>query len=77
MFFSNAQREGVKADNPGIAFGDVGKILGQRWKELSAEDKVPYEAQAAEDKQRYEEQMRAYKAAGAGGGGDEGAAGDE
>jgi hypothetical protein len=24
----------------------VGKLLGEEWKELSAEDKAPYEAQA-------------------------------
>ncbi len=41
MFFSSAQRESVKADNPGIAFGEVGKILGERWKALTPEDKAP------------------------------------
>lgn len=54
MFFSQDQRESVKADNPGIAFGEVGKVLGQRWKELSEADKKPYEEKAAKDKvQRY------------------------
>ena len=41
MFFSQAQRESVKADNPGIAFGEIGKVLGERWKALSAEGKAP------------------------------------
>ncbi|XP_043807156.1 FACT complex subunit SSRP1 isoform X2 [Manihot esculenta] len=36
MFFSQMERENVKKSNPGIAFGDVGKILGDRWKQLSA-----------------------------------------
>lgn len=31
----------------------VGKLLGEEWKALSAEDKVQYEAQAAKDKERY------------------------
>jgi hypothetical protein len=28
----------------------VGKVLGQRWKELSAEDRKPYDQQAEQDK---------------------------
>lgn len=30
----------VKADNPGIAFGEVGKKIGEMWAKLSADDKV-------------------------------------
>lgn len=52
MFFSQAERSKVLADNPGIAFKDIGKQLGERWKALSKEDKEPYEAQAKEDKER-------------------------
>jgi structure-specific recognition protein 1 len=51
----------------------VGKLLGEEWKKLSAEDKAPYEAQAAKDKERYAAAMADYKAAG---GGADGAAGD-
>lgn len=35
------------------AWCQVGKLLGEEWKALSAEDKVQYEAQAAKDKERY------------------------
>ena len=62
----------------------VGKLLGEEWKALSAEDKAPYEAQAAKDKERYAAAMAEYKASGAaaaaaegeeaGGGGEEEAA---
>uniref|UniRef100_A0A1D1ZTD4 FACT complex subunit SSRP1 n=1 Tax=Auxenochlorella protothecoides TaxID=3075 RepID=A0A1D1ZTD4_AUXPR len=61
MFFSQDQRESVKADNPGIAFGEVGKVLGQRWKELSEADKKPYEEKAAKDKERYEKEKSSYE----------------
>jgi structure-specific recognition protein 1 len=44
----------------------VGKLLGEEWKKLSAEDKAPYEAQAAKDKERYAAAMADYKAAGGG-----------
>lgn len=30
--------QNVKRDNPGIAFTEIGKILGERWKGLSGED---------------------------------------
>lgn len=65
MYFSNANRERVKTANPGIPFGQVGKLLGEEWKALSAEDKVQYEAQAAKDKERYAAAMADYKASGA------------
>ncbi|CCU81896.1 high mobility group protein [Blumeria hordei DH14] len=35
MFFANEQRENVRLENPGITFGQVGKMLGERWKALS------------------------------------------
>eukprot|EP00882_Tetradesmus_deserticola_P011967 GHRQ01012666.1.p1 GENE.GHRQ01012666.1~~GHRQ01012666.1.p1 ORF type:complete len:645 (+),score=367.82 GHRQ01012666.1:668-2602(+) len=66
MFFSNSNRDRIKTDNPGIPFGQVGKLLGEEWKKLSPEDKAPYEAQAAKDKQRYAAAMAEYKAAGGG-----------
>merc|ERR1712080_579528 len=32
MFFANEQRDKVREDNPGIKFGEVGKMLGEKWK---------------------------------------------
>ncbi|CAD0114270.1 unnamed protein product [Aureobasidium uvarum] len=42
--------------------GDVGKILGEKWKSLNEKQKTPYEAKAAADKKRYEEEKAAYTA---------------
>ncbi|KAG9685744.1 hypothetical protein KCU81_g5452, partial [Aureobasidium melanogenum] len=64
MFFANEQREKVREENPGIKFGDVGKILGEKWKSLNEKQKTPYEAKAAADKKRYEEEKAAYTAGG-------------
>ncbi|KAF3911748.1 hypothetical protein AA313_de0205719 [Arthrobotrys entomopaga] len=64
MFFANEQRENVRSENPGIAFGQVGKVLGERWKALSDKQRAPYEAKAAADKQRYEDEKKAYQAGG-------------
>lgn len=51
----------------GIAFGEVGKLLGERWKAMSAEDKAPYDELANKDKARYASEMRIYKQGAAGG----------
>jgi structure-specific recognition protein 1 len=41
MIFSNAKRAEVKEKNPDIAFGEVGRKLGEMWNALSeAEKKV-------------------------------------
>ena len=56
----------VKADIPGIAFTDVTKELGARWKALDADGRAEYDEQAVTDKQRYQQEMAAYKAQQAG-----------
>ncbi|EPQ63376.1 High-mobility group non-histone chromatin protein, partial [Blumeria graminis f. sp. tritici 96224] len=60
MFFANEQRENVRLENPGITFGQVGKMLGERWKALSEKQRIPYTDMAMKDKTRYEEQMANY-----------------
>ena len=59
MFFSSAERERVKAENPEASFGELGKILGARWKEMDDAAREPYVAKAAEDKARYEREKAA------------------
>lgn len=61
MFFSQSERENVKKSHPGIPFTEVGKVLGERWNKLSAEEKEPYEAMSKADKKRYNEQITGYK----------------
>ena len=60
MFFANEQRENVREENPNATFGEVGKRLGERWKALSDKQRAPYEAKAAADKKRYEDEKAAY-----------------
>ncbi|KAK2068675.1 hypothetical protein P8C59_003304 [Phyllachora maydis] len=62
MFFANEQRDNVREENPGVSFGQVGKILGERWKALSDKQRTPYETKAAADKKRYEDEKQAYNA---------------
>ncbi|KAF2316234.1 hypothetical protein GH714_041575 [Hevea brasiliensis] len=58
---SGDEKKNVKKSNPGIAFGEVGKVLGDRWKQLSAEEKEPYEAKARADKKRYKDEVSGYR----------------
>lgn len=62
MFFASENREVVRTENPGIAFGQIGRLLGERWRGLSAEEKEPYEKKAANDKKRYESEKAQYAA---------------
>jgi len=60
MFFANEQRENVRVENPGITFGQVGKVLGERWKALNDKQRKPYEDKAKADKERYENEKASY-----------------
>lgn len=42
------------------ATGQVGKVLGERWKALNMKQREPYEAKAKTDKQRYEDEKASY-----------------
>ncbi|TFK19364.1 hypothetical protein FA15DRAFT_674486 [Coprinopsis marcescibilis] len=60
MFFSQDWRERIKAENPDAGFGEVGKLLGAKWKELDEEEKKPYVELANKDKERAENEKNAY-----------------
>ncbi len=60
MLFGNKNRAAIKAANPDIAFGAVGRILGEQWRALTPEEKAPYEAEAAAAKAAYAEATKAY-----------------
>ncbi|KAJ7875354.1 high mobility group box domain-containing protein [Mycena olivaceomarginata] len=60
MFFSSDWRERIKNENPDASFGEVGKLLGAKWKELDDEERKPYVEQAAKDKTRAEDEKLAY-----------------
>lgn len=64
MYFSQAEREVLKKTTPGLAFKDVGKVIGERWKKLSEEEKEPYENSARLDKARYTKEMAEYRSGG-------------
>ncbi|XP_022774469.1 FACT complex subunit SSRP1-like [Durio zibethinus] len=60
MFFSQVERENLKKSNPGASFTEVSRILGEKWKKLSKEEREPYEAKAKVDRKRYDDEKRGY-----------------
>ena|SRR2546423_15661348 len=46
------------SDSPHL--GQVGKVLGDRWKALSEKQRLPYEQKAQADKKRYEDEKAKY-----------------
>ncbi|KAK7852176.1 fact complex subunit ssrp1 [Quercus suber] len=51
----------VKKTNPGIAFTEGRRVLGDKWKKMTVEEKEPYEAKAQQDKKRYKDEISGYK----------------
>jgi len=62
MFWSHSVREQFSKDNPTLALGALGKLMGEKWREMGEEEKAPWQAKAAEDKARYEAELAAYNA---------------
>lgn len=60
MYFAQQNRETVKQEDPSRSFGDIGRALGEKWRNMSPADKAPYEAKANEDKERYQRERDAY-----------------
>jgi structure-specific recognition protein 1 len=64
ILFSNEYRTKVVSENPGSSIGDVAKILGAKWKEITEQEKKIFEAKAAQDKLRYQAEMEVYAKSG-------------
>ncbi|KAG1699136.1 hypothetical protein DVH05_014053 [Phytophthora capsici] len=60
MFFSNDIRETVKKEMPELAFLEISSEIGRRWKQISEEERRPYDELAAADKRRYQEEKEDY-----------------
>jgi len=60
VFFTNEMRPKVTSEFPGIKFVELGKVLGERWRNLTPTEKKRYEDMAAEDKIRFQMEMQDY-----------------
>jgi hypothetical protein len=59
-FFNMKRRAELKIENPDWKFGDLSRAVSAEWKQLDEAAKAPWQAQANEDKTRYEQQMASY-----------------
>ena len=62
MFYSTKMRPIIKEEKPDIKFTEMGKLIGEKWRELSSEDKKEFDDMANKDKKRYSVEMEKYKA---------------
>ena len=62
LMFANSNRATVKAENPGMSFQELNKMLGTIWGTMAKEDKEEFEMMADQDKQRYQEELAEYNA---------------
>jgi hypothetical protein len=51
----------IKSECPGISFGELSQVIGQRWKGLSPEQKTQYNIMAMEDRARYYSELTVYE----------------
>uniref|UniRef100_A0A915E562 HMG box domain-containing protein n=1 Tax=Ditylenchus dipsaci TaxID=166011 RepID=A0A915E562_9BILA len=61
FFFSNEKRPEVQQSHPEWKVGQIAQELGRYWKTLTEQDREIYDKKAAEDKERYAEDMRIYR----------------
>lgn len=59
-FFVKENRDQVKQDNPDASFGDISKILGEKYKKLSDVQREKLDSKASKDKDRYIQEMKHY-----------------
>jgi len=62
MFFAEHIRPDVKKENAELKFGEIGKIIGERWKKVTEDDKKNFNAMAEKDKERYKKELEAWEA---------------
>jgi len=60
VFFTNEMRPIIMKEFPGIKFVDMGRILGERWRALSTDEKTKHEELAMNDKTRFQVEMQQY-----------------
>lgn len=53
VYFQNTVRERVKADNPGLAYNEIQKKIGEEWRALGEEDQKAYKDKASAAMETY------------------------
>ena len=58
FFFANENRVKLKETTPDMKIGDVARANSAAWKELSKEDRKPYDEMVSKDRKRYEKELK-------------------
>lgn len=58
--FLNDRREKIRAENPGLTFSEITKLMGAEWTKLPASEKQRYLDDAEKDKERYTKELESY-----------------
>lgn len=61
MCFLKANRSKLQEQNPDFGATQMFALVGETWREMTAEQKYPYILQSEKDKLRYNEQMQEYE----------------
>ena len=56
LFFCGEKRQEVQKKHPDKKMGDISKVLGAMWQDLSDEDRAPYNEMNQKDVDRYEDE---------------------
>lgn len=60
--FSKTNRALVRSENPNVTNTDVSRILGERWRNMSEEDKRHYRETELVEREEYKQRMARFKA---------------
>lgn len=58
--FLNDRREKIRAENPGLTFSEITKLMGAEWTKLPPSEKQRYLDDAEKDKERYMKELESY-----------------
>lgn len=61
LLFCQQNRDKLRAANPGMAFLDVTKELGQQWTQLDEEERQRFTLEAEKDRERYVKEFQEYQ----------------
>jgi len=61
FLYSCAHRADIKLENPEASFGDLAKLVSQKFNALNEKDRKKWDKKAAKDKIRYQEEMKTYE----------------